>query len=101
MASALELFVYGVIGLFGIDAIPYFVRGITGQRHMTPFGSNSSAVLNVLWGSTNAAVAVVLAWWFRDAIEPATLAIAFATGVALAVWLAWFWSKPKPRLPWE
>jgi hypothetical protein len=40
--------VFAVIGLFGTNAIPHFVRGITGQRHMTPFVSESSALLNVL-----------------------------------------------------
>lgn len=101
MATLVELAVYTVIGLFATNAIPHFVRGITGQRHMTPFGSDSSAVLNVLWGSANAAVAGVLAWLYRDAIEGATLAVAFVAGVALAVLLASYWSAENPRLPWE
>lgn len=79
IATLAELVVYAVVGLFATNAIPHFVRGITGRRHMTPFGSDSSAVLNVLWGSANAAVA----------------------GVALAVGLASYWSSENPRLPWE
>lgn len=101
MATLTELVVFAVIGLFGTNAIPHFVRGVTGQRHMTPFGSDSSAVLNVLWGSANAAVAGVLAWLYRDAVAPETLAAAFVAGVALAVLLAWYWSRPEPDLPWE
>lgn len=40
-------------GLFGANGIPHFVKGITGQQHMTPFGKPSSAVVNVIWGVTN------------------------------------------------
>lgn len=100
MATSVELIVFAVIGLFGTNAIPHFVRGITGQRHMTPFGSESSAVLNVVWGSANAAVAGVLAWLYRDAIEASTLAVAFVAGVVLAVGLASYWSEENPELPW-
>jgi len=101
MDSSRNLTVFAVIGLFGTNAIPHLVRGITGQRHMTPFGSDSSARCNVLWGSTNAAVAGGLAWRYRDAIDGLSLATAFAAGVALAVGLASFWSEENPRLPWE
>lgn len=100
MATIIELVVFAVIGLIGTNAIPHFVRGITGQRHMTPFGPESSAVLNVVWGAANAAVAGVLAWRYRDAIEASTLAVAFVAGVALAVGLASYWSKENPELPW-
>lgn len=101
MATPAEFAVYALIGLFATNAIPHFVRGVTGRRHMTPFGSDSSAVLNVLWGSANAAVAVTLAWTYRDAAEEVTLAVAFVAGVALATGLASYWSAENPRLPWE
>lgn len=93
MATATALAVFAAVGLFGTNAIPHFVRGITGHRHMTPFGPESSAVLNVLWGSANAAVAGVLAWLYRDAIGAQTLAVAFIAGVLLAVSLASYWSE--------
>jgi hypothetical protein len=101
MATSVELVVFAVIGLFGTNAIPHFVKGITGQRHMTPFGSESSAVLNVLWGSANAAVAGSLAWVFRDAVEASTLVVAFVAGVVMAVGLASYWNEENPELPWE
>jgi len=101
MATLEALLAFVVVGLFGANAVPHFVRGITGQRHMTPFGSDSSAVANVLWGSANAAVAGVLGWLYRDAIAFDTLAAAFLAGVALAVGLASFWSAENPSLPWE
>ncbi|MFD1565826.1 hypothetical protein ACFR99_20085 [Haloarchaeobius amylolyticus] len=101
MVRSRKLAVFALVGLFGTNAIPHFVRGITGQRHMTPFGSDSSALCNVLWGSTNAAVAGGLAWQYRDAIDGVSLATAFASGVALAAVLASFWSEENPKLPWE
>lgn len=101
MPTSVELVVFAVIGLFGTNAIPHFVRGITGQRHMTPFGSESSAVLNVLWGSANAAVAGSLAWVYRDTVEASTLVVAFIAGVVMAAGLASYWSEENPELPWE
>lgn len=101
MATVQELVVFAVVGLFGTNAIPHFVKGITGEEHMTPFGSESSAVLNVVWGSVNAAVAGGLAWQYRDAVDASTLAVAFVAGVALAVGLASYWSTENPTLPWE
>jgi len=101
MATGIELVVFGVVGLFGTNAIPHFVRGITGQRHMTPFGPESSGVLNVLWGSANTAVAGPLAWVFRDAVEASTLVVAFVTGVVMAVGLTSYWSEENPKLLWE
>ena len=46
-------------GLFGANGIPHFVKGITGQQHMTPFGKPSSAVVNVIWGVTNFLLATI------------------------------------------
>ncbi|HEY1835843.1 MAG TPA: hypothetical protein VGG13_03410 [Candidatus Saccharimonadales bacterium] len=40
--------------------MPHFIKGITGERHQTPFGRLSSAIVNVIWGWFNLAVAVVL-----------------------------------------
>lgn len=46
-------------GLFGANGIPHFVKGITGQQHMTPFGKPSSAVVNVIWGIANFAISTM------------------------------------------
>ncbi|WP_144926838.1 hypothetical protein [Halorubrum salsamenti] len=101
MATITELVVFAVIGVFGTNAVPHFVRGITGHRHMTPFGAESSARLNVLWGSANAGVSGALAWVYRDAVEPMTLTVAFITGVLLAVSLASYWSEENPTVSLE
>lgn len=62
---------------------------------MTPVEGDSSAVLNAVWGSTNAAVAWALGWRYRSAVGSDTLAVAFATGIALALWFASFWGNDR------
>jgi hypothetical protein len=53
-----ELYVYSFIaGVFGANGLPHFVKGSLGQKHQTPFGKNSSAIINVLWGWANFVVA--------------------------------------------
>ena len=47
-------------GFLGANGIPHFVKGTMGQKHMTPFGRPSSAVVNVIWGWVNFVVAVGL-----------------------------------------
>jgi hypothetical protein len=93
MATSVEFVVFVVIGLFGANAVPHFVKGITGERHMTPMGPESSAVANAVWGSINALVAGSLAWVYRDAVEPTTLVVAFVAGTAMAVGLASYWGE--------
>jgi len=101
MPTLVEFGVFVLVGLFGVNGVPHFVQGVVGNEHMTPLGSDSSAVTNVVWGSVNFAVAGLAAWWASDAIAPETVAVAFVSGVALAVALAWFWSRPDAALPWE
>jgi hypothetical protein len=57
----IALYVYSFLaGLIGTNGIPHFVKGITGQKHQTPFGKGSSAVVNVAWGWLNFVVALFL-----------------------------------------
>ncbi|WP_049947972.1 hypothetical protein [Candidatus Halobonum tyrrellensis] len=91
MATPKQLLAFAGVGLFGTNAVPHFVKGVTGERHVSPAGEDSSPETNVLWGSANAAVAGVLAWTHRDAVDRSTLAVAFLTGVAFALGLASYW----------
>ncbi|MFP4218538.1 MAG: hypothetical protein ACLFR6_06850 [Salinarchaeum sp.] len=93
MVTPVELVIFAAIGLFGSNAVPHFVKGITGERHMTPMGPESSAVANAVWGSVNLFVAGSLAWVYREAVEPTTLAVAFVAGTAMAVGLASYWGE--------
>jgi len=52
-------------GAFLINAIPHFVSGVTGHPFPSPFASppgqgESSAMVNVLWGTLNFAIAYLL-----------------------------------------
>ncbi|HUD11820.1 MAG TPA: hypothetical protein VMS08_05385 [Candidatus Saccharimonadia bacterium] len=79
--------------LFGANGVPHFVKGITGERHMSPFGKPSSAMVNVVWGAAN----FYMAFWLFDwalcrkyEVLSASLVVlvgVLACGVALAgVW---------------
>lgn len=55
------LYIYSFLaGLVVANGVPHFIKGITGQQHQTPFGRPSSAVVNVIWGWFNFAVAAIL-----------------------------------------
>lgn len=39
--------------------LPHFVIALTGRRNITPFGRDSSALVNTLWGAINFVVGCV------------------------------------------
>ena len=96
---------YFLSGVFLVNGVPHFVKGVTGQRHMTPFARSSSAPVNVAWGATNFALGYALLR--RTAVhaaagEPTPRALAVGLGgLVTAVGLAAFWSDPNAKLPWH
>jgi hypothetical protein len=44
---------YFFSGVFFTNSVPHVAIGLTGRRNMTPFGRDSSAVINGLWGLVN------------------------------------------------
>jgi hypothetical protein len=91
----IHIYVYSFLaGIFGANGIPHFVKGITGQKHQTPFGRPSSAIVNVLWGWVNFAIAGLLL--FFGQIHPHILRAFTLTavgGLLMALLLAYTWSK--------
>lgn len=88
-------------GAFIANGIPHFVKGVTGQTHMTPFKRVSSAELNVIWGVINFAIGLLLL-----NLRPFNLfgqnGWAFIGGVlVLGLTCAFLFSKPNARLPWQ
>ncbi|MDB5168350.1 MAG: hypothetical protein JWO55_608 [Candidatus Saccharibacteria bacterium] len=68
-----------LFGLFAANGVPHFVKGITGEKHMTPFGKPSSAQVNVIWGVLSFYIAFWLFTWasgYEYSIFPASLAAA-------------------------
>lgn len=107
----MQLLWYFLAGFTAFNAIPHLVKGITGQKHMTPFAKVSSPVMNVCWAFANVIMALfffglasgggmlVLPW--NAYLEGMNLIAVLAGGFACAAYLANFWSNPKARLPWQ
>lgn len=82
------------------NGVPHFVKGITGQRHMTPFSVRSSPVVNVIWGMLNIGPGLWLVHR-AGAFNRAVIVTAALGVIVTAVALAWFWSRDDRRLPWH
>lgn len=102
---------YFLAGFFAWNGIPHIVKGITGQKHMTPFARVSSPVVNVVWGFSNE---VAMLYMLGLGSEMGGLTVpwnanltgtnlwAFLAGaLVVGVYLANFWSNPKAKLPWQ
>ncbi len=48
-----KFLILAAAGMVGANGVPHFVKGVIGNRHQSPFGKPSSAVVNVLWGAAN------------------------------------------------
>ena len=100
---ALSLIAMFFAGMFLTNGVPHFVKGVTGQRHMTLFARSSSAVVNVLWAKANFIAGGVLLWLGleQDAPGVAQAAVFGVASLLLSVRLAVMWSDPDARLPWH
>lgn len=90
-----QLYVFSFLaGVIGADGIPSFVMGISGKKHQTPFGRPSSAVISVIWGWLNFAIAGLLLYYGH--VHPHLLR-AFACvavgALLMSMLLAYSWSK--------
>lgn len=107
----MELIWYFTAGFFAFNGLPHLFKGITGQKHMTPFKRVSSPALNVAWGFANEIIAFyvlgiasgigtfALPW--NAGLTDTNLWVFLVGGFAVSVYLAYFWSNPKARLPWH
>jgi len=94
-------------GAFAANAVPHSVQGICGNRFQTPFASppgrgESSALVNVLWGAANAAIASILVHVFfpREFPPPSSLCLLAGVGALLtALWLSHHFSRVRSNPP--
>jgi hypothetical protein len=93
-------------GAFLANGVPHFVQGICGNKFQTPFASppgigESSALVNVLWGSVNWVVAGVLLRIFLPPLPPPIGdAVAVALGaIVIGLWLANHFGKVRNSAP--
>jgi hypothetical protein len=107
----MSLLWYFLAGFFAWNGIPHLVKGITGQKHMTPFARVSSPVLNVVWAVVNFVLAMFLFGlasgnggltmpWDAN-LRDLNLWVTLAGAVIAGLWLASFWSNPNAKLPWQ
>jgi len=89
-------------GMFLFNSIPHLVQGICGKRHMTPFGVKSSAAVNIIWGWVNIIAGGLLLYISGPGGWGIFSLIVFcAGGFIISIYLAFFWSNPDARLPWQ
>ena len=90
-----QLYVFSFLaGLFGANGAPHFIKGVTGQKHQTPFGKPSSAVVNVCWGWINFVVAAIFLYFGHVCIYGSRAFVLFAVGALLMSFFnAAVWSK--------
>jgi hypothetical protein len=69
-------------GLFAANAVPHFVKGVTGERFKTPLGA--SPVINVVSGWAMFVLAGVLLGWAHVDRFPVRAAVAGAAGALVA-----------------
>jgi hypothetical protein len=81
-------------GAFLVNSVPHFTNGISGRPFPSPFASPpgqgmSSPIINVLWGSFNFVVGIILLRAGRfDSKQLVALAIVGVGGILMAVTLA-------------
>lgn len=102
---------YFLGGLFGFNAIPHLVKGITGQSHMTPFNRVSPPILNVVWAFAN----IIISSWILgnasgsgDLVLPWTANLSglnlwafLAGGLFISLADANLFGNPNAKLPWQ
>jgi hypothetical protein len=90
-----QIYVFSFLaGVFGANGVPHFVKGITGQKHQTPFGKGSSAVLNVAWGWLNFVIAILLLHFAHPRTHELRAFACLAVGaLIMGVFSATVWSE--------
>lgn len=100
----LNLLLYFLAGFCAFNSLPHIISGIMGNKHMTPLGKDTSAVMNVIWGFVNLGFAlVILRLVSGNLLIPAeqSARLAFiAGGFVLSVVAANMFSNPNAKMPW-
>lgn len=92
-------------GMFLFNGIPHLIKGIAGEKHMTPFKRVSSPVLNILWAFVNLVGGVwILGFDSTGALNRPTGMNFWAFllgGFFLSLTAAKLFGAPNARLPWH
>src|ERR1700744_4788233 len=81
-----------IAGAFAANAVPHLVQGMSGNRFQTPFASppgvgESSALVNVIWGAANVAIAGALLHYVLppEFPPPLSLSLCVAGGIGALI----------------
>jgi hypothetical protein len=90
-----QLYIFSLLaGLLAANGVPHLIKGGLGQKHQTPFGKPSSAVVNVCWGWINLVVAVIfLHFGHVRAHEYRAFAVFSVGALLMSLFNAYVWSK--------
>lgn len=90
-----NLYIYSLLaGLLLANGVPHFVAGISGKKHMTPFGRPSSATVNVIWGWLNLVIGMLLLHLAHPrAHELRSFAFVAVGALITGIFSATLWSK--------
>jgi len=102
--EVMDLLWYFLGGMFVFNSLPHLISGIIGNRHMTPLGKDSSAIVNVVWGFVNIAVGVYLISLVTGSLQivpPAEgLVVYLLGGLVMSLMDANLFSNPNAKMPW-
>jgi hypothetical protein len=92
-----RLYVFSVLaGLFAANGVPHFIKGGMGQKHQTPFGKNSSAVVNLCWGWINLVVAAIFLYFGHVRThEYRAFALFAVAALIMSIFNASVWSRQR------
>jgi len=104
LSLSADLVWFFLSGMFLFNSLPHLISGAIGNRHMTPFGKDSSAILNVGWGFLNLAVAVLIlslaSGEIRLPSSPEGIGTFLVGGLVMSLMDANLFSDPNAKMPW-
>lgn len=96
-----NLILYFLVGVIGSNGIPHYVKGITGNKHKTPFKNPTSAPGNILWGMFNFLISFLLFLYAKSTVnvDISAAGLSFLVGMLFTGFLlARHWQNdPKSR----
>jgi len=92
-------------GMFLFNAIPHLIKGIAGDKHMTPFKKVSSPILNVFWAFSNIIVSILILGFTPQGNlampKGNNFWLFLLGGFILSLTAAKLFGAPNARLPWH
>jgi hypothetical protein len=101
-----ELVLVFLAGMFLANATPHFIKGVTGQSHMTPFMRVSPSWLNIVWSFVNIVFGLFILRFSEVSVDELISlngeSVSFLAGVVvMALSCAMLFSNPNARFPWH